>query len=190
MLMFPKSRAGAVRLTIPLMILSFLAMAGFLYWLSRYEPPEVEEVDQVVTEDGLNEVAFDDFVMGTQGYMGQEITLRLVEVESTVGDRLFWTMLPGNNPYLMHVSDEALADSVEVIGGLRLDVTGSVMALSDSVLDVWMEAEILRNEGDRLQAMFAVDKGDYFLVRRFEMEDESESGEGSGESGDGSGEPG
>ena len=190
MLMFPKSCAGAVRLTIPLMILSFLAMAGFLYWLSRYEPPEVEEVDQVVTEDGLNEVAFDDFVMGTQGYMGQEITLRLVEVESTVGDRLFWTMLPGNNPYLMHVSDEALADSVEVIGGLRLDVTGSVMALSGSVLDVWMEAEILRNEGDRLQAMFEVDKGDYFLVRRFEMEDESESGDGSGEAGDGSGEPG
>ena len=46
-----------------------------------------------------------------------------------------------------------------------------------------MEAEILRNEGDRLQAMFAVDKGDYFLVRRFEMEDEGESGDGSGESG-------
>ncbi len=182
---FPKSRAGAVKLGIPLMILSFLAMGGFLYWLSTYEPPEVDEdAEEVAGEDGLNEVRFEDFVTGTEGYMGQEITLRFVEVSSTVGDRLFWTMLPGNNPYLMQISEDALADSVEVMGNLVVDITGSVMALSDSTLDVWMEAGILKSEGDRLQALFAVDKGDYFLIRRFEMEDEDESGDESGGSGE------
>ena len=186
---FPKSRAGAVKLGIPLMILSFLAMGGFLYWLSTYEAPEVDEgMEGMADEDGLNEVRFEDFVAGTQNYMGQEITLRLVEVSSTVGDRLFWTMLPGNNPYLMHISEEALADSVEVMGNLEVDITGSVLALSDSILDVWMEAGVLRSEGDRLQALFAVDKGDYFFIRRFEMEDED--GDEPGGSGDGSGESG
>ena len=184
MQMFPTSRAGAVRLGLPLMILSFLVMAGFLYWLSTYEAPEVEvDDDSMVSQDGLNEVAFEDFVLGTQSFMGEEITLRFVDVNSTVGSRLFWTMLPGSNPYLMHISEEALADSVEVLDGLRVDITGMVTELSDSVLDVWMEAGILRNDGDRLQAMFAVDKGDYFLIRRFEVEDEGESGNDSGESG-------
>ena len=188
---FPKSRAGAVKLGIPLMILSFLAMGGFLYWLSTYAAPEVDEgMEDMADEDGLNEVRFEDFVAGTQNYMGQEITLRFVEVSSTVGDRLFWTMFPGNNPYLMHISEEALADSVEVMGNLELDITGSVMALSDSILDVWMEAGVLRSEGDRLQALFAVDKGDYFLIRRFEMEDEDESGDDSGDESGGSGESG
>jgi hypothetical protein len=184
MQMFPKSRAGAVRLATPLMIVSFLAMAGFLYWLSTYEVPEVV-VDDSGTglEDGLNEVAFADFVVETQGYMGEEITMRLVEVNSTIGDRLFWTMLPGGNPYLMHISEEALADSVEVLGNRRVDITGSVMALSDSLLDVWMESGVLRSEGDRLQTLYALDKGDYFRILRFEMEDEGESGDESGEPG-------
>ncbi len=184
MQMFPKSRAGAVKLSTPLMIVSFLAMAGFLYWLSTYTPAEVEPDEAgMADEDGLNEVAFDDFVMNTQGYLGEEITLRFVEVNSTIGDRLFWTMLPGNNPYLMHVSDEALADSVEVLGGIRVDITGTVMELPESLLDEWMEAEILRSSGDRLQLLFAVDKGDFFLIRRFEIEEEGESGDGSGEPG-------
>lgn len=184
MQMLPKSRAGAVKPGTVLMIVSFMAMGGFLYWLSLYEPPETDMAEEdVADESGLNEVAFADFVMGTQSYLGEEITLRLVEVESTVGDRLFWTMLPGSNPYLMHVADDALADSVELLGGIRVDITGSVMALSDSVLDVWMEAGVLRSEGDRLQTMFAVDKGDYFRILRFEMEGEDESGDGSGESG-------
>ena len=188
MQMFPKSRAGAAKLGTPLMIVSFLAMAGFLYWMSRYEAPVVDsdEMD-TVSADGLNEVAFDDFVLETQGYMGVEITLREVDVNSTIGDRLFWTMLPGDNPYLMHVSDEALADSVEVLGGLRVDITGTVMTLSDSLLGVWMEANVLRSVGDSLQALYALDKGDYFHVLRFEMDDEGEPGEEpgneSGESG-------
>ena len=185
MQMFPKSRTGAAKLGPLLMLVSFLAMAGFLYWMSGYEAPEVESDEtDTVGGDGLNEVPFDDFVLETQSYMGEEITLRQVEVNSTVGDRLFWTMLPGNSPYLVHISEEALADSVEVRGNLRLDITGSVMALSDSVLDVWMEAEILGSEGDRLQVLYALDKGDYFQILRFEIEDEDEGGSGDDESGE------
>ena len=35
-----KSRAGAAKLATPLMILCFLAMGGFLYWLSTRTGPE------------------------------------------------------------------------------------------------------------------------------------------------------
>ena len=184
MQMFPTSRAGAVRLGLPLMILSILAMGGFLYWLSTYEAPEVEpDEDATVGDDGLNEVAFEDFVLGTETFMDEEITLRLVDVNSTLGARLFWTMLPGSNPYLMHVSEEALADSVEVLPDLRVDITGTVVELTDSVLGAWMQTGVLRNVGDSLQALFALDKGDYFVIRRFQMEAGGGSGGESGEPG-------
>jgi hypothetical protein len=178
MLMFPKSRAGAVRLAAPLMILSFLAMAGFLYWLSTYTPPE--DTDVVTGEDGstLNEVPFAEFAMDTQGYMGQTITVRSVDVTSMIGTRFFWTQLPDNVPYLVHLTEEALADSVVVASGLRMDVTGSVMALSDSLLDVWHESGAFPNPNDRFQVEFALDKGDYFEVAGFE------TGMDGGESGD------
>ena len=111
-----KSRAGAVRLATPLMILCFLAMGGFLYWLSTYSPPDAG--DMLAGEDGevLNEVAFAEFAVATQNYMGQEVTLRDVGVTAMIGTRLFWTNRTPDDLYLLFISESAMADSLDVSG--------------------------------------------------------------------------
>ena len=159
------------------MIVCFVAMGGFLYWLSTYRPVEVETDDAATGEDGGNEVAFEDFAAAPEDYMDEEFTMRMVVVNSMIGDRFFWTQVSDDLPYLVHIAEEALADSVEVLAGRRVDVTGTVMALTDSVLDVWMESGAIRNEGDLAQVQFAEDKGNYLNVIRFETDDEDDSGE-------------
>lgn len=163
-----KSRAGAAKLATPLMILCFLSMGGFLYWLSTRAPE-----GEAMGEDGvaLNEVDLQQFILGTQAYMGQEITLRGTPMHAVIGPRLFWTTLRDDQDlYMLYISESALADSVDVTMQRRVDVTGRVMALSDSVINMWQEAGVFGNEGERFQAEFAMDKGDYFEVLRFEME--------------------
>ena len=182
MQMFLKSRAGAVRLATPLMILCFLAMGGFLYWLSTYAPPEQQ--GPMAGEDGevLNEVDFAEFSLATQVHMDQEITLRNVGVTSMIGERLFWTNIVNDDLYLLFISDSAAVDSVDVAGLPRVDITGTVRPLSDSLITAWFEAGVIANEGDRFQAEFGLDKGDYFEIWRFEMEEEG--GDESDESGE------
>ena len=189
MQMIPTSRAGAVKTATPLMILCFLAMGGFLYWLSTYRPTEVQMDAPVASEDGVNEVAFADFAMAPEDYMGEEFTMRQVEPGSMIGTRFFWTMRPDNQPYLVHISDQALADSVEVIPGRRVDLTGMVATLTDSLLGVWMEAGALRNEGDLAQAQYALDEGNYLHVIRFVTDDQGESGGAGPDDPAGSGDP-
>ena len=153
-----KSRAGAVRLGTPLMILCFLAIGGFLYWLSiTAETAEVVAVEEAVEELGGNVVAFADFSTGTGSYIGQEITLRGVAVASLLGPHCVWTSLEGGTPYLLHFAESALADSVNVVSGGSLSLIGTVMAMSDSILDAWEAVGAFPQENDRIQAEFAED---------------------------------
>lgn len=171
------SRAGAAKLATPLMILCFLSMGGFLYWLSTRSGPEGDATSDA---DGvaLNEVDLQDFILGTQAYMGQEITLRGTPMHAVIGPRLFWTTLGSDQDlYMLFISESALADSVDVTALRRVDITGRVMVLSDSVINVWQEAGVFANEGERFQAEFATDKGDYFEILRFDMEGGVSSGE-------------
>lgn len=157
---FLKSRVGAARLGTPLMLLCFLAMGGFLYWLSvTAEPTEVVVEEGVAEELGGNVVAFADFSAGTDTYLGQEITLQRIAVTSLLGPHGVWTNLEDAQatPYLLHFSESALADSVEMASGGLLSVTGTVMAMSDSVLDAWEAAGAFPQESDRFQAGFAED---------------------------------
>ncbi len=155
-----KSRVGAARLGAPLMILCFLAIGGFLYWLSvTAEPTEVVVEEEVAEELGADMVAFADFSAGTDAYLGREITLQRIAVASLLGPHCVWTLLENDqqDPYLLHFAESALADSVEMVGGGLLSVTGTVMAMSDSVLDAWEAAGAFPRESDRVQAEFAED---------------------------------
>ncbi len=153
-----KSRAGAAKAATSLMMLSFLVIGGFLYWLSiTAEPTEVVVEDEPDEDVAVNVVAFADFSAGTSGYLGQEITLEAVEVSSLLGTRGAWTLLTNGTPYMLRLTDSALADSVEVVSGGTIDVTGMVVAMSDSILDAWDAAGDFPQSGDRMQAEFAID---------------------------------
>ena len=153
-----KSRAGAAKLGTPLMILCFLAIGGFLYWLSvTAEPTEVVVEDEPEDDVAVNVVAFADFSAGTSSYIGEEITLERISVSSLLGPQGAWTSLENGTPYLLRFMESALADSVEIVSGGSINVTGSVVAMSDSILDAWEAVGGFPQAGDRMQAEFALD---------------------------------
>ncbi len=175
--MFLKSRAGAAKLGTPLMILCFLAIGGFLYWLSITAEPTTIVVEEVSDDELANVVAFADFSAATGSYIGQEISLEDISVTSLLGPHSFWTSLADaqQTAYLLHFSDAVLADSVSVTSGGSVTVTGTVMAMTDSILEAWQAAGAFLQEGDRMQAEFAEN---FIEVSSVSVEG-AESGEGS-----------
>jgi hypothetical protein len=127
-----------------------------MYWLSiAAEPTEVVVV--VPEEEVLNAVPFEDFSAGTATYIGQELTLQGITVSSLLGAHAFWTDLADaqRTPYLLHFSEILIADSTSVTLGSTVDVTGTVIAMSDSILDAWQAAGAFPQEIDRTLAEFS-----------------------------------
>lgn len=153
-----RAQAGAVKPEVLLMLVSFLAVGGFLYWLSVTAVPTEVAVVEPEEEPMTNEVAMTEFSVAPASYVGQEIALREIPVTTLLGAHAFWTNLDDaqKTPYLVHLSDALLADSVTVVAGATVDVMGTVAAMSDSVLDAWEAAGAFTNgETDRFQAEFA-----------------------------------
>lgn len=171
-----KSRAGAAKLGAPLMVLSFLMVAGFMYWLSvTAEPTEVVEV----TPDAVleNVVSFEAFSAGPSEYLAEVVSLEDVTVTSLLGYHSFWTNLVDANAtaYLLHLSDSLVADSlVSVSTGMVVTVTGTVTAMNDSILDAWDAAGAYSVAVDRTLAEFAEN---FIEVTLIEMPEPSEPGE-------------
>ena len=179
---FPKSRAGAVSPGVPLMILSFLVIAGFLYWLSITAEPTESPADAPADEAELgNLVPLAEFFANTSAYMGQEITLVEVPVTSTLGPHAFWTALGEafGNPYLIHLSDAVRADSVTVTVGVPVTITGNVQAMSDSILADWEDAGAFPQDSDRFQAEFAESFLEVMSLTEADSADPADQGAGS-----------
>ncbi len=164
--MFLKSQAGSARLGTPMMVLCFLAIGGFLYWLSITAEPTAIVVEEVADDELINAIPFADFSMATDSYIGQQISLEGIAVTSLLGPHSFWTSLEDaqQTAYLLHFSESALADSMSVMAGASVTVTGMVMAMSDSILDAWQAAGAFPQESDRFQAEFAEDFIEVSLV--------------------------
>lgn len=149
-----KSRAGAAKLGAPLMVLSFLMVAGFIYWLSvTAEPTEVVAPEPETTLE--NVVAIEAFSAGPDGYVGQIVSFEDVAVTGRNGNHAFFITLAdaNSNGYLLHLSDSLAADTmVTVATGMTLTVTGTVVATNDSVLDAWEAAGAFTNQAERLMA--------------------------------------
>jgi hypothetical protein len=182
-----KSRAGAAKLGAPLMVLSFLMVAGFMYWLSvTAEPTEVvvEEPEAVLE----NVVSFDVFSAGTGEYVGEVVSLEDVFVEALLGYHSFWTNLLDANAtsYLLHLSDSLVADTlVSVSRGMVVTVTGTVTVMNDSVLDAWDAADAFRVEVDRTMAEFAENFIEVTLIQLPEPSEPGEADESGSDEGDG-----
>jgi len=155
MVAFPNSRAGAVKPGVPLMIVSVLAVAGFLYWLSITAVPTEEMVVEADESDAAaNQVTLRAFSDDIDGFVGQEITLADLQVTSLLGPHAFWTSLADTlrTAYLVHLDAMLIADSVGVASGTMVTVTGMVEMMSDSVLADWEAAGAFPTETDRFVA--------------------------------------
>jgi hypothetical protein len=154
------SRRGAANLGMPLMIVAFIVIGGFLYWLNlqavEEQAAEITDTPVEETEDltGATVVAAADLQTDPTPYEGQTIRLDGLEVASGLGSQGFWLELPNRNPFLVSMSEAVMAEGVSVRPGQITQVVGTVYPMSDSVLNTWSTAGSI-GEGDRLAAEFA-----------------------------------
>ena len=156
------SRRGAANLGMPLMIVAFIVIGGFLYWLNLQA--EAERASDLAEEVAAEEVAetlaggtlvnAQDIQMDPSPYEGQEIRLEGLPVASGLGTQGFWIEMPNRNPFLVSMSEGVKAEGLAIVPGQSASVVGTIFAMSDSALSAWTTAGAV-GEGDRLAAEFA-----------------------------------
>lgn len=141
------------------MIISVLAVGGFMAWLAANSEPgsamQVVEDEDQLAEGGMA-VTLADLAVGTDALMGQLIRIEDVRVASRLGGQAFWTTLPNNTPFLIRLNADVVGGGFAVQSGDVVTVTGRLNAMSDSVLAEWQQAGVLTDEGQRMEAEFAI----------------------------------
>jgi len=158
----------------PLMIVAFLAIFGFLYWLNLQGQALEAEKEAAIREAAAADSAESDLgaitieasqiQMDATPYEGQMVRLDSLPVASGLGNQGFWLEMPNKNPFLVSLTDQARADSVAITPGENVTVFGTILPMSDSVLNAWSTAGTI-GEGDRLAAEFATHYLDAVRVR-------------------------
>lgn len=157
------SRRGATNLGMPLMILAFAVIGGFLYWLNGQAAREVAE--QQAYADSVAEaeereanrppvIDPEQIQMDAEPFEDDSITVESLPVTSLLGERGYWLEMPNGNPFLISVSDGTQIEGGELEEGVTVSVTGDVLAINDSILTDWVDSGAI-GEGDRLAAEFA-----------------------------------
>ncbi|MEX0837559.1 MAG: hypothetical protein WD101_04445 [Gemmatimonadota bacterium] len=174
------------------MILAFATIGGFLYWLNGQASREMAErqafADSVAAaeEEERNRPPLVDperIQMDASGFQDRAIRLESLPVASTLGTQGYWLEMPNGNPFLVSIGSDAEVEGT-VEPGVSVDVTGTVLAMNDSVLTVWTESESI-GEGDRLAAEFAT-----HFIEVLELSVVPGGGSGNDEGSEGSGDSG
>lgn len=157
------SRRGAADLGVPLMIVAFLAIAGFLYWLNLQAKAELAQkaaiAEEIAAEEALAElrgevVPGEALQSNADLYVGKVITVSGLSIASMLGTQGFWLELPNGNPFLVSMSEAVKAEGLALNSGAAVNVSGMMYAMNDSTLNAWSTAGSV-GEGDRLAAEFA-----------------------------------
>lgn len=183
------SRRGAVDLGMPLMIVAFLAIAGFLYWLNLQAQAELAEKAAVAEEmaaeeaaaEAMGEVIPGEALQTDPGlYEGKTVTVEGLAIVGPLGTQGFWLELPNQNPFLVSLSEAVKAEGLNLGAGTTVNVSGTVYAMADSVVNAWSTAGSI-GEGDRLAAEFATHYLEAEQIRVVEGNGGGNGGEANGE---------
>lgn len=151
---------GKVGTTLILAVVSVIAVGAFLWWLSvTAQPTEVkvaETSDSTGSQPAMNatEVSLGQLAAGVDGYRGQTIRIPNMEVASLVGPQAFWVQLPNSVPFLVKLDSAAMAGGARLQTGSHITVTGTVLAMSDSVLNAWVQQGAI-TDAQKNEASFA-----------------------------------
>lgn len=157
------SRRGAANLGMPLMIAAFIVIGGFLYWLylqaEAERQLELQEAARIAAEEAEREamgeiLAPSALQLDASPYEGRIVSLEDVEVASALGTQGVWLDMPNGNPFLVSYSDSLRTAGVTLTSGQLATVTGTIVAMSDSIASSWVDAGTI-SEGDQLAATFA-----------------------------------
>ncbi len=152
------SRRGfADKLSLPLMIVSFLVLGGFLYWLNITAEPTEVAIEETTEEEGpvaSSVLTVDDFLANPEGQIDATVRVTGARVASRLGTQAFW-IGPDDQPYLVKMDPQLVNAGTQVLVESVVNITGSVYMMSDSVLASWDTLGVFGNEGDRIVAEFA-----------------------------------
>jgi len=177
---FGSRRGAADKLTLPLMILAFVAVGGFLYWLNiTAQPTEINmEEGPVETESGADvSVPLVDFLGDPAMYAGQVVEVTHARVASRLGSQAFW-IGPDATPFLVKMAPALVEAGTEVMLESTVTVVGTVGTLDNAMLEEWDAAGAFPSEGDRIVAEFAV--GSPFIEATAIITPAAAGGEGDG----------
>lgn len=157
------SRRGAANLGLPLMVVTFLLVGGFMYWLYvTAEPTQPQEVDVVEEQPddfvGIS-VTPEELKTGAENFVGEYVRLRDVPVSSTMGSQAFFVDLPASEalpatPFLVRMTPDAVAAGAAVGMGDMATVIGTVFTMSDSIVSDWVGSGVV-SANDQLLVEFA-----------------------------------
>lgn len=138
-----RARRGASNLGLPLMLVTFVLMGGFLYWLFLNAVPAPEaELSETETAADQEIVATDADITTLEEapgtYEGQMVRVSNVVASSGVGSEAFFIELP-RTPFLVKLGPELVAAGVTVPSG-NVTVVGRLVAMTDSIIDAWTTA--------------------------------------------------
>jgi hypothetical protein len=152
------SRRGfAEKLSLPLMLLAFVLVGGFLYWLNVTAEPTEVQIDESTREEGLSASAIldsRDFLANPEGQIDAVVEVTGARVSSRLGTQAFW-IGPDDAPYLVKLSPDLVEQGTDILVESMVNITGTVFNMSDSVLNSWDTLGVFANQGDRIVAEFA-----------------------------------
>lgn len=150
------TKGSAEKLSLPLMIVAFLSVAGFLYWLSiSAQSSEVAVQEEAAATETLPTLEFSAFLVSPAQHVGQKVRLLRARVSSPLGPQAFWTG-PDDRPFLVKMGPELVAAHTKVLAEQILDLEGTVLILSDSMVAAWATEGAFPSQGDRIVAEFAL----------------------------------
>ena len=154
------SRRGfAENLTLPLMILAFVAVIGFLVWLNvTAEPTQVDIVEEEVARISGASAILDvtDFLSGPGQYEGQIVEVTNARISSPLGPQAFWIGEPNDTPFLVKMGPELVEAGTQIMIEQRVTLVGTVRMMGDSAHVAWEAQGAFPNEGDMIVAEFAI----------------------------------
>ena len=156
---FGSRRGFADKLSLPLMILAFLVVIGFLYWLNvTAEPtqvPIVEEVEETPSSGATAILGVSDFLASPGQYEGQLIEVTDARVSSRLGPQAFW-IGPDDRPFLVKMGSDLVEAGTEILVEQTLNLVGTVQMMSDSTHAAWDAQGAFPTDGDKVVAEFAI----------------------------------
>lgn len=141
-------------LNLPLMIVAFLAIGGFLYWLNVVSEPTdiaVAEEDPRAALPMPVPASLAQFTEEPERYQGERVRIPNVRVTDIMGTELFWIALADEDEstYLVQMDRDWIERDLQVLPGDVMTLTGTVHAMTEEVVEAMELAGAFTEEGQR-----------------------------------------
>jgi hypothetical protein len=146
------------------MILAFLAIGGFLYWLSMVSEPTEVVVPQ--EDEVAQAVSLAAFAQAQLPYEGVLIRVDGVEVQSLLGTDGFLFAMPDGSAYPVRLDPSLVSVGSPIEPGSQGMVVGRVQMMTDSIMSAWATDSLFASDEQQEAAAAA---GTFILASEVDL---------------------